>query len=93
MQPFTEQVPGPYEDTTCQMVMAYGDPDHAHLNTIRRFRDTVLSRMPGGAALIALYYRMTPYIAGAMAGQPTLKAAMRYGCVYPVYLLSRLLTR
>lgn len=54
------QVPGPYEDTTCQMVVAYGEADHAHLETIRTFRDTVLDELPGGGRFISLYYATAP---------------------------------
>ncbi len=88
MQP-TGQVPGPYEDTTCQMVVAYGDPLHPHLQTIRRFRDEVLADLPGGELLIGAYYATAPAAARIVSRSPLLRMVALFGFAYPSYLISR----
>lgn len=85
------QVPGPYEDTTCQMVMSYGTPDHQHLNTIRRFRDEVLSTTFWGRLFVSMYYAITPFVTHVLRQSKLLRAAMKYGFTYPIYRLSRTL--
>ncbi len=42
---------------------AYGSPDHADLDTLRDFRDDVLRPHPVGAALVEVYYAVSPPVA------------------------------
>lgn len=86
----TGQVPGPYEDTTCQMVVAYGRSDHPHLETIRRFRDTVLSHSSGGRTLIDRYYATAPSVAGIARRSRLCRAAVKYAVAAPAYLVAAL---
>lgn len=83
------QVPGPYEDTTCQMVMAYGDPKHSHLKTVREFRDSILKSNKVGRKLIDFYYTTAPFAVSAISGSRLLKALTLYTFAYPSYLVSR----
>lgn len=85
----TAQVPGPYEDTTCQMVVAYRTSAHPHLETIRAFRDAVLADLPGGGTLIDRYYATAPFFADLASRSRLVRAAMKYVVAAPAYLVSR----
>lgn len=87
------QVPGPYEDTTCQMVAAYGAPDHAHLQVLRRFRDTVLLPNALGERLVDAYYATSPYVARAVQRSRAVQLAVRYGVGTPAHAISHAILR
>lgn len=84
-----EQVPGPYEDTTCQMVAAYGRSDHPHLEVVREFRDEVLGTGRLGGKLVELYYATSPFFVSLVEGSRLMRSLTLYGFVYPSYLISR----
>lgn len=50
------------DNDTCPAEAALGADNNA-LNTVRRFRDQVLARVPGGPRYIRLYYRHAPELA------------------------------
>lgn len=54
---------------------AYGSPLDPHVETLRRFRDERLLTNAPGQAFVALYYRLSPPVAEAIAGSPALRAA------------------
>lgn len=83
-----QQVPGPYEDTTCQMVVAYGEADHTHLETIRAFRDTVLSDLPGGEQFIDLYYSTAPVCKRLAAMNRITRIMTLLFVALPAYIIS-----
>lgn len=85
-----EQVPGPYEDTTCQMVASYGDPDHPQLNDLRTFRDETLTSSWLGRRLVSIYYFITPYTVN-LAKRSALARFLTITCIgRPLHALSRL---
>lgn len=85
--PFSKQVPGPYEDTTCQMVAAYGTNSHRHLEIIRTFRD-LLKTFPGGQKIVDSYYRVTPPFAEAVKRSDTMRILVILFMVFPALLIS-----
>lgn len=87
-----QQVPGPYEDTTCQMVVAYGE-GHPHLETVRAFRDDVLTRSSAGRQLIDLYYATAPFLASLAGRNRATRLLARALFAYPSYLVSRAVLR
>jgi hypothetical protein len=54
------------------------------LTALRRYRDTVLARQPGGAAKIEAYYQLAPSI---LARMPQASRASRLAVVYARYIL------
>lgn len=82
------QVPGPYEDTTCQMVAAYGNPSHRHLETIRLFRDEVLESFRAGSHFVSLYYRITPFFAELAKKSRTARILVLALTALPAYLVA-----
>jgi hypothetical protein len=52
---------GCFITTACCEILGLGD-DCFELRTLRRYRDRVLARRPGGAAAIARYYELAPRI-------------------------------
>jgi len=83
------QVPGPYEDTTCQMVVAYGNPTHSHLETIREFRDSILKSNSAGRKLVDAYYFTAPLAVSSISNNKLLKNITLYTFAYPSYLVSK----
>jgi hypothetical protein len=86
---YLNQVPGPYEDTTCQMVVAYGNPNHSHLNTIREFRDKILESNSIGRKFVNFYYTSAPLAISVISRSRFLKKLTLYLFAYPSYLFSR----
>lgn len=84
------QVPSPYEDTTCQMVMAYGNSNHSHLNTIRRFRDEILSKTFIGEFIIDSYYRHTGKLASAGQSSELIRKLVLLTTALPAYAVSKI---
>jgi len=56
--------------TTAACISLGLSDDCAELNDMRRFRDDVLSRMPGGLADIEAYYRIAPRLVAAIDASP-----------------------
>ncbi|MGH6866965.1 MAG: hypothetical protein ACREDO_12550 [Methyloceanibacter sp.] len=60
------------------------DEDCFELRTLRRYRDTVLARQPGGAEIIARYYRLAPLI---LTNLPDASRAPRLLAAYARHIL------
>lgn len=84
------QVPSPYEDTTCQMVMAYGNSSHSHLKTIRTFRDEILSNSFIGEFIIDSYYRHTGKLAAAGQSSELVRKLVLLTTALPAYAISKI---
>jgi hypothetical protein len=56
---------------------AYGSPDAPEVEALRRFRDRRLLTSRPGAALVRLYYRVSPPFARLIARRPALRMAVR----------------
>ncbi|GMV91950.1 MAG: hypothetical protein AMXMBFR82_17280 [Candidatus Hydrogenedentota bacterium] len=56
---------------------AYGSPLAGKLDTFREFRDAVLLKTAVGAALVDLYYTVSPPLADYIAAHPAIAAAVR----------------
>ncbi|MCL4695172.1 MAG: IPT/TIG domain-containing protein, partial [Candidatus Hydrogenedentes bacterium] len=56
---------------------AYGSPLAGKLDTFREFRDAVLLKTAVGAALVDLYYTVSPPLADHIAAHPAIAAAVR----------------
>lgn len=63
---------------------AYGSPLHAHLDTLRWFRDEFLLPFSWGMALVRSYYQYGPEAAAYIADKPTLRALVRGALWTPV---------
>jgi len=59
------------------------------LETLRTFRDGVLSRYGWGRSFIRYYYRTSPALAGNIRSRPVAKTFTRWLIVTPAYLLAR----
>jgi Leucine-rich repeat (LRR) protein len=60
---------------------AYGTPIAGEIQVLREFRDEYLLANPVGQALVGLYYRVSPPIAGFITEHPALKPIVRVGLV------------
>ena len=49
----------------CPMTIVLGS-DSKDLNTLRQFRDEVLSKTPAGQEIVKLYYQLSPALVSAM---------------------------
>jgi alpha-tubulin suppressor-like RCC1 family protein len=58
---------------------AYGSPMAGEIQILRRFRDEYLLTNPLGQAMVDLYYRVSPPIAGFITEHPSLKSMVRVG--------------
>lgn len=67
---------------------AYGSYAHPVVWILRQFRDHVLLPLPGGSALVDLYYRTSPPIAQAIRRSPALAAGVRVALVGLVIALA-----
>jgi hypothetical protein len=45
----------------------FGDPDAMYVQTLRTYRDRHLQKNVAGQYFIALYYRLSPFLAGIIA--------------------------
>ncbi len=63
---------------------AYGEGS-GEVEALRGFRDRVLLRLPGGEALVGLYYRLSPPLASAIRGNKPARAAVRAGLAPVVF--------
>ncbi len=66
---------------------AYGNPMAEEIQILREFRDKYLLTNPLGEALVDLYYRASPPIAGFITEHPILKPIVRAGLL-PVVAMS-----
>ncbi len=57
---------------------AYGSALAPEVRAFRRFRDEVLLAVPGGSALVSVYYRYSPPLAAVIAHSPVLRSAARF---------------
>ena len=69
-------------------VSLYGSYDCAEVNTLRRFRDDVLSRNPGGRLLVGSYYRVSPAAAKWVQDKPRVRKLLKASCDSFVKILS-----
>jgi hypothetical protein len=74
---------GCFITTACCEVLGLDD-DCFELRALRRYRDHVLAKQPGGAAAVALYYELAPMI---LARLPDEARARRLRSVYVRYIL------
>jgi hypothetical protein len=74
---------GCFITTACCEVLGLGD-NCFELRALRRYRDTVLAKGPGGQAAIAVYYELAPLILCAL---PDATRAPRLRCVYARFIL------
>ena len=58
---------------------AYGTPMAEELQILREFRDGHLLKNPAGQALVGVYYRVSPPMAGFITEHPVLKPIVRAG--------------
>jgi hypothetical protein len=65
----------------CFIATAVFGPDVPECAALRRFRDRVLRRHRLGLGFIALYYRVSPPVATALARHPALAGAVRLALV------------
>jgi uncharacterized repeat protein (TIGR02543 family) len=56
---------------------AYGSPAAEQLDVLREFRDGVLLESAAGSQLVALYYRLSPPMAGFISGNSFLRTLVR----------------
>jgi len=66
---------------------AYGEPWDGRIDTLRRFRDSVMAESDLGRALVATYYRVSPPLADALRPHPAARAMVR-ASLAPVVLLA-----
>lgn len=57
----------PYGRGSYCVVVALHGTDSAEAETLRRFRDDVLRRLPAGDRLVDAYYHASPRLVGALA--------------------------
>jgi hypothetical protein len=74
---------GCFITTACCETLGLGE-DCFELGALRRYRDEVLARHPGGTAAIAVYYRLAPLI---LARLPQEARKQRLNRVYASYIL------
>jgi hypothetical protein len=74
---------GCFITTACCETLGLGD-DCFELSALRRYRDEVLARQPGGTAAIACYYQLAPLI---LARLPQAARRERLSGVYARYIL------
>jgi len=58
---------------------AYGSYLDSHVETLRNLRDSYMVTNPVGSALVSLYYKVSPPVAGFIDDHPTLKPIVRAG--------------
>jgi hypothetical protein len=79
--------PGDSSNTPCFIATAaFGSPMARDVSVLREFRDNVLLPHAGGRAAVAVYYRIGPTVARAIAGSETLKALVRAGLAPMIWL-------
>ena len=63
---------------------AYGSPTAEQIDVLREFRDGVLLESAAGSQFVALYYRLSPPIAGFISGNSFLRTVVRELLVDPM---------
>ena len=69
---------------------AYGSYLHPHVQILRDFRDTWLLTNAPGRAFVALYYRLSPPLAGFIAQHETLRLLVRLLLAPVIFIISNL---
>ncbi len=69
---------------------AFGSPLERHVRLLRQFRDHCLLASAPGRALVGLYYRLSPPLAGFIAASESLRALARMS-LYPIAGLAALI--
>jgi hypothetical protein len=62
----------------------YGSDTAQEIDLLREFRDAVLMPNSLGAALVSLYYEVSPPVAGVIARHDSLRTALRLGLIDPM---------
>jgi hypothetical protein len=82
---FTTYTPSPYGSGGCFIATAaYGSPTGEQIDVLREFRDVVLLKSTPGSRFVALYYQLSPPIAGFIAGNAFLTTLVRELLVDPI---------
>ena len=68
---------------------AYGTPLSEEVDILRRFRDEFLITKPMGRAFVAVYYKLSPPLAGFISKRRMLRRVVRECLVNPAVVLSR----
>jgi len=79
------------EDELCMATSLLGSDD-PRLDTIRKFRDTVLADTGAGRQLISMYYRHTPGITAMLQGNPAMRTLAK-GMIEALVPVMGMLTR
>jgi YVTN family beta-propeller protein len=75
-------------DGSCFIATAvYGSYDDIHVRVLRTFRDQYLLPHPGGAAIVAVYYKYSPPIAAFIREHHSLRALTRWLLTPVVYFV------
>ena len=71
----------------------YGSPLSEEVDILRQFRDEFLITNPIGRALVVVYYRLSPPLAGFISRHQTLRTLVRECLVNPAVTLSKSIQR
>ena len=78
------------KDQACFIATAaYGTSLSEEVDILRQFRDEFLKTSPVGRALVAVYYKLSPPLAGLISRHRTLRALVRECLVNPAVTLSK----
>jgi hypothetical protein len=66
---------------------AYGTPAAEQIDVLREFRDVALLKSKAGSHFVALYYRLSPPVAGFIAGHEVVRTLVRELLVDPIVWL------
>jgi hypothetical protein len=67
----------------------YGTSLSEEIDILRQFRDEFLITNPVGRALVAVYYKLSPPVAGVISRHRTLRSVVRECLVNPAVALSK----
>ncbi len=69
--------------------VVYGTPLAEEVDILRQFRDEFLLASPAGRTLVAVYYKLSPPVAGFISRHRTLRTIVRECFVNPAVTLSK----
>ena len=82
------------QEQACFIATAvYGSPLSQEVDILRQFRDEFLITNPLGRILVAVYYKLSPPLAGFISGHQTLRTLVRECLVNPAVHLSKSIQR